>query len=303
MSYNPFGGLDKAADAPQENYNDESWGARYPYLTWVGEPPSKDDWSPGHFITDADNFDKVPDYFTTYEKRKTPQSAPKTVARASIVPVCVIIPRMRKKITVGKKPNETVFYYPMNTPTEQMETGSFGTEHEAMIVLPNNPDKVFILSNKSYYKVLSFDNDPTRKNAKSGFPQGVQQLAEVFAAKATAWRRNNAGYDGVAMHWKCQFWLPLTALTEETGQAVYLDMGHNQIMNPYTLDVSAGQKVGLAGLYVGDDLVRQFNDIRNNIGKDWAAEWGEKSVQEISDSEDGYGDVPPSNIKEDDIPF
>lgn len=295
----PFGLGGNIPTVDRSAYDDNPYAPKYKYITWDGK--AKENWTAGIFRTNADNFETLPKGWEVKQYRKNPSAAPVDLAVTSLLRVAVIATRGRICITDEDK---NKFFYPFGTSKEQMHDGKFGTEQQVLIVPAVAPEEIWILSNKSWYQALSWNNDPTKANAKAGYPPGVEQLAEEYMLGVTKYYREHANYKGDTLPWKCWTWVDLVPLFKE-GQPHFVDMGHSTHVNPYTASFKVGQGTGLEHRYVGDELRLYFDAVRANEGLDWVEAWTKGSSQETAEESNGYGygDVPPSQIKEDDIPF
>lgn len=297
----PFGLGENIPTVDRSKYDDSTYAPKYKYITYNGK--AGDNWAAGSFRTNAENVPELPKGWNVTQYRKNPSVAPVELAVTSLLRVCAIATRSRIVITDPEDRNKK-WFYPFGTSKEEMEDGKFGTEQQVLIVPFVAPEEVWILSNKSWYQALSWHNDPTKAKAKAGYPAGVEQLAEEYMISVTKYYRDNANYKGDVLPWKCWTWMDLVPLFKE-GQPHFVDMGHSTHVNPYTVSFKVGEGTGLKNRYVGDELRQHFDAIRANEGLEWVESWtkGSSSQESTTESDYGFGDTPPANIKEDDIPF
>lgn len=283
---------------------DDGQRQSYPSIVWHGR--FQQGMTAGYFTTDRENFTEAPEMWAAHEVQfGTDPTSP-------IVPVwytyrmrcAVLAERFRWQVNGDDGQR---YYYPKYTKKTDRMPGDVSSHIQVLVVLPDAPEQLMVLGLRGYSKSMAWENDGKNRT----FPKGVKVMAAEYASEATNAVREK-GYSGPPLPWQCMFWLdfvPHTAIKDgkKKPEAVWTHVGHETHMNQFVLDTTCGGKAGGFDLpktrYVGDELYKQFQEMRISVGLDWEAEWSQKSSEAAPDDGGAFGSNIIPDEDDNSIPF
>lgn len=305
MSNNYFGDDFNPADLQVNSQLYEPPREGYPSITWHTKLDQHTKY--GFWSSERVHFtDGIPQYVNWQEHDirygQNPDS-PEIPVYITYRLRCVVIGERFRWIV--KADDGRSYFYPQFTRKEDRAAGALKSHYQVMVLLPDYPEKPFVIGLPGMVKTMSWDNDPDGKYGNSAFLFGVKQLMAKEAQELTDAARAKK-YDGPPIPSMCSLWVDLVpALTEKDGKKTALAINlHGTFCNPFTADLrlkESDDNEAIKTRFVGMDNYKYFQDMRRDIALEWEQEWATASSEEAKSWQ--RDDETPVVKEDDEIPF